>query len=204
MCRHLMREMNLLVRPLRRKIQTTQSKKGKSLYLNLIKNLEVVRPNQVWCSDITFIPLSKGKTAYLAILIDIFTRAIRGWELELHMSEQLVDQALDLALAKWISPEIHHSDHGGQYISKGYCDRLIALNCLLSMAGKGKPWENPFAESVIGHIKDELVWVEEFTDFEHAYSMLSHFLDVEYNYERSHSSLGYLTPVEFEAKRREA
>lgn len=63
--RHLMREMNLLVRPLRRKIQTTQSKKGKSLYPNLIKNLEVVRPNQVWCSDITFIPLSKGKTAYL-------------------------------------------------------------------------------------------------------------------------------------------
>jgi len=73
--RHLMREMNLSVRLLRRKIQTTDSKKGKPLYPNLIKELEIVRPNQVWCSDITFIPLSKGKTAYLAIIIDIFTRS---------------------------------------------------------------------------------------------------------------------------------
>ncbi len=198
--RHLMGEIGLLVRPLRRKIQTTQSKKGKPLYPNLIKNLEIVRPNQVWCGDITFIPLARGKTVYLAILIDVFTRAIRGWELDTNMSEQLVDQALDVALAKGISPEIHHSDHGGQYIAKGYCDQLIALNCQISMAAKGKPWENPFAESVIGHIKDELVWTEEFTDFQHAYNSLSHFLDVEYNYERSHSSLGYLTPVEFEAQ----
>ena len=68
------------------------------------------------------------------------------------------------------------------------------------MAAKGKPWENPYAESVIGHIKDELVWTEEFTDFEHAYFALSHFLDVVYNHERSHSSLGYLTPAEFEAQ----
>ena len=133
-----------------------------------------------------------SETAYLAILIDIFTRAIRGWELELHMSEQLVDQALGLVLAKGISPEIHHSDHGGQYIAKGYCDRLIALTCQISMAAKGKPWENPFAESVIGHVKDELVWTEEFTDFQHAYFELSHFLDVVYNHQRSHSSLGYL------------
>ena len=198
--RHLMREMNLSVRPLRRKIQTTDSKKGKPLYPNLIKELEIVRPNQVWCGDITFIPLAKGKTVYLAILIDIFTRAIRGWKLDTNMSEQLVDRALDVALAKGISPEIHHSDHGGQYIALGYCDRLIALNCQISMAGKAKPWENPYAESVIGHIKDELVWTEEFTDFQHAYNSLSHFLDVEYNYERSHSSLGYLTPVEFEAQ----
>lgn len=116
------------------------------------------------------------------------------------MSEQLIDQALDKALAKGICPEIHHSDHGGQYIAKGYCERLVALNCQISMAGKGKPWENPYAESVIGHIKDELVWVEEFMDFEHAYFALSHFLDVVYNHERSHSSLAYLTPTELETQ----
>lgn len=195
-----MREMELLVRPLRRKIQTTQSKKGQPLYPNLIKDLEITRPNQVWCGDITFIPFAHGKTAYLAILIDIFTRAIRGWEFAGEMSVKLIDQALDKALDNGVSPEIHHSDHGGQYIAKGYCDRLIALNCQISMAGKGKPWENPYVESAIGHLKDELVWVEEFTDFEHAYSMLSHFLDVVYNHERSHSSLGYLTPVEFETQ----
>ena len=62
-----------------------------------------------------------------------------------------------------------------------------------NIAGKGKPWENPFAESAIGHLKDELVWLEEYTDFQHAYSSLSHFLGVVYNLERPHSSLGYLT-----------
>ena len=69
-----------------------------------------------------------------------------------------------------------------------------------NIAGKGKPWENPFAESAIGHLKDELVWLEEYTDFQQAYSSLSHFLDVVYNHERPHSSLGYLTPAEFEAQ----
>ena len=137
--RSLMHEMGLKVRPLRRKIQTTQSKKGKPLYPNLIKNLEIIRPNQVWCADITFIPLSKGKTVYLAILIDVFTRAIRGWELDTTMSEKLIDSALDRALAQGIAPEIHHSDHGGQYIAKGYCEKLVSLDCQISMAAKGKP-----------------------------------------------------------------
>ena len=108
---------------------------------NLIKNLEVTHPNQVWCGDITFIPLANGKTAYLAVLIDIFTRMIQGWSLERDMSVKLINQALDKALAKGISPEIHHSDHGGQYVAQSYCDRLIALDCQISMAGKGKPWE---------------------------------------------------------------
>ena len=124
----------------------------------------------------------------------------RGWSLEWDMSVKLINQALDKALAKGHQPEIHHSDHGGQYIAKGYCEKLVSLDCQISMAAKGKPWENSYAESVIGHIKDELVWVEEFTDFQHALNSLSHFLDVFYNGERSHSSLGYLTPAEFEVQ----
>ena len=198
--RELMGEMNLLVKPLRPKVQTTKSGKGEPLYPNLIKGLEITRINQVWCGDITFIPLSGGRMAYLAVLIDVFTRMIRGWELARNMSVTLIDRALDRALARGTSPEIHHSDHGGQYIAQNYCDRLVSHNCQISMAGKGKPWENPFAESAIGHLKDELVWVEEYTDFQQAYSSLSHFLDVVYNYERPHSSLGYLTPAEFEAQ----
>ena len=130
-CR-LMREMGLLVRPRRRRIQTTNSPKGKPLYPNRIKGLEIVRPNQVICGDITYIPSANGRTAYLAILIDVFTRMIRGWELAWHMSVKLVDGALDKALAKGIRPEIHHADHGSQYIAQSYCQRLEALGCQIS------------------------------------------------------------------------
>jgi transposase InsO family protein len=116
------------------------------------------------------------------------------------MSVELIDRALDKALSKGSRPEIHHSDHGGQYIAQNYCDKLVSFKCQISMAGKGKPWENSFAESAIGHLKDELVWLEEYTDFQQAYKSLSHFLDIVYNYERPHSSLNYLTPAEFEAQ----
>ena len=196
----LIKEMGLSVQPRRRKIQTTNSPKGKPLYPNLIKGLEIVRPNQVVCGDITHIPLMNGRTAYLAILIDVFTRVIRGWELARQMSVGLIDTALDRALENGNCPEIHHADHGGQYIAHSYCQRLESFGCRISMSAKGRPWENGFVESVIGHIKDELVWVEEYADFEQAYSSLSHFLDVVYNNRRSHSSLGYLTPTEFETR----
>lgn len=198
--RCLMGQMGLSVTRLRPKVQTTKSGKGKPLYPNLIKDFEVTHPNQVWCGDITFIPLANGKTAYLAVLIDIFTRMIQGWSLETDMSVKLIDQALQRALAKGVSPKIHHSDHGGQYVSQSYCDKLISLDCRISMAAKGKPWENPYVESVIGHLKDELVWLEEYANFQHAYDSLSHFLSVVYNHQRPHSSLAYLTPAEFETQ----
>ena len=198
--RRLMAEMGLSVKRSRSTIQTTKSGKGKPLYPNLIKYLEITRPEQVWCGDITFVPLADGKTVYLAVLIDVYTRMVRGWSLERDMSVKLIDQALDKAFAKGVCPEIHHSDHGGQYVAKNYRDRLTALNCRISMADKGKPWDNPFVESAIGHLKDELVWLEEYADFQHAYESLSHFLSVVYSSERPHSSLGYLTPAEFEAQ----
>lgn len=197
--RLLMKDMDLQVRKRRGKVRTTQSD-GTSEYPNLIKGLDISYPDHVWCGDITHIGLMNGSVAYLAIILDIYTRMIRGWSLRLDMSEILTQESLAKALSTGHVPEIHHSDHGSQYTANGYCKAVASLDAQISMAAKGKAWENPFAESVIGHLKDEEVWIKEYIDFQDAYSNLSYFLDVFYNHERIHSSLGYITPAEFEAQ----
>lgn len=197
--RLLMKDMDLQVRKHRRKVRTTHSD-GTCEYPNLIKGLDISYPDHVWCGDITHIGLMNGSVAYLAIILDIYTRMIRGWSLRLDMSEILTQESLAKALSTGHVPEIHHSDHGSQYTANGYCKAVASLDAQISMAAKGKAWENPFAESVIGHVKDEEVWIKEYIDFQDAYSNLSYFLDVFYNHQRIHSSLGYITPAEFEAQ----
>ena len=197
--RLLMKDMDLQVRKRRRKVRTTRSD-GMSEYPNLLKGLDISHPDHVWCGDITYIGLMNGSVAYLAIILDIYTRMIRGWSLRLDMSEVLIKESLAKALGTGHVPEIHHSDHGSQYGADGYCMALSSLGTQISMAAKGKAWENPYAESVIGHLKDEEVWIKEYIDFQDAYSNLSYFLDVFYNHQRIHSSLGYMTPAEFEAQ----
>lgn len=132
--------------------------------------------------------------------MDIYTRMIRGWSLRRDLSESLVSEALTKALQTGHIPVIHHTDQGSQYKSGIYGSRLLEFGTRLSMSGKGRAWENPYAESVIGHLKDEEIWVKEYANFGDAYTSLSYFLDVFYNRERIHSSLGYLTPVEFESQ----
>ncbi len=196
----LMQEMALQVRPRRKKLITTRSQAGRCQYPNLLKGLEVSYPNQVWCADITYVPPANGQTAYLALLVDVFTRMIRGWSLERDMSVKLIDQALDKALATGHQPLIHHSDQGGQYIAHSYCQRLEGIDCRISMTDRGKPWENPYIESAIGRIKDEYILDEEYLDFQQAYRHLRQILSVVYNHQRPHSSLGNLTPAAFEAR----
>jgi len=141
-----------------------------------------------------------GSTAYLAILLDIYTRMIRGWALRRDLSELLIQEALSKALGTGHKPNIHHSDQGSQYTAGQYCARLRDLEAEISMSAKGKAWENAFAESAIGHLKDEEVWTKEYVDFQDAYMNLSYFLDVFYNHERIHSSLNYMTLAEFETQ----
>lgn len=177
--------------------RTTNSQHGFSRYPNLVKDLTIVRPNQVWVCDITWIKLANGDEAYLAILMDVFTRKIVGWALGRDLSHELTLTALWRALRHG-QPEIHHSDQGVQYAAEDYTRHLLNAGVQISMAAVGKAWENGYAERVIGTIKLEEVELSEYRDFADALPQLGRFIDTIYNRKRIHSSLGYLTPIEFE------
>lgn len=192
----VMRENDLLFRA-KRRVKTTNSAHSYGRYPNLVQDLDIVRPDQVWCGDITYIRLQR-EFIYLAIVLDIFTRSLRGWELGRTLNSELAVGALDRGLAIR-RPEIHHSDQGIQYAAQGYVERLRAHGVQISMAAKGQPTENPYAERVIRTIKEEEVYLADYVDFADAYHRIGHFIEEVYQTKRIHSALGYLTPVEFEA-----
>ena len=192
----VMRENGLLQPQKRRKIRTTNSQHGYPRYLNLVKGLEVTHPEHVWVSDITYIRLGSG-FVYLAVIMDLFTRRIRGWQLSRTIDQQLTLDALKMALEDYL-PEIHHSDQGVQYAANNYTDLLRKNNVQISMAAIGKAEENGYAERLMRTIKEEEVDLTEYENFSDGYSQIRHFLEDVYQYKRIHSSLGYLTPCEFE------
>lgn len=194
--RRIMAQKDLL-RPIKQhKKRTTNSEHSYPRYPNLVKNLEITHPNQVWASDITYIRLQQG-FVYLAVVLDIFTRAIRGWCLGLTLDQELSLTALRRALTRGV-PEIHHSDQGVQYAAYAYTDLLKAHNVSISMAAVGKAEENGYAERLMRTIKEEEVDLSEYLDFQDALNQISHFIEDVYMTKRIHSSLGYLTPIEFE------
>lgn len=193
----IMREENLLVQ-VKRYMRTTLSQHGLGRYPNLIQGLEPEGPNHIWCADITYIRV-RVEFLYLAVLMDLFTRGIRGWHLGRDLSETLVRTALERALAAHPAPRIHHSDQGVQYAAHGYVALLEAHGVRISMAAVGRPTENAYAERLIRTLKEEEVSLNEYEDYEDAYHHIGRFLDDVYMTKRVHSALGYLTPAEFEA-----
>lgn len=193
----IMREQGWLRRVKRAKCRTTNSDHPYPRYPNLVEDLLVVRPNQVWVADITYIRLDHG-FVYLAVLMDVFTRAIRGWNLSRNLDVRLSLDALQMGLATR-SPETHHSDQGIQYAASEYVRVLQQHGILVSMASVGEPEENGFAERLMRTIKEEEVDLSDYRDFADAERQIGRFLEDVYMTKRIHSSLGYLTPVEFEA-----
>lgn len=193
----LMREMGLQIRIKRKTHRTTNSEHGFPRYPNLVQDLEILRPDQVWVSDITYVRL-RQEFVYLAVIMDVFTRCIRGWHLARSLDQTLTLTALRRALAKYPEPEIHHSDQGVQYAATAYTQALKNDNVQISMADVGQAWQNGYAERLIRTIKEEEVDLSEYLDYNDAYRQLGRFLDDVYMHKRIHSSLGYLTPTEFE------
>jgi len=193
----IMRQKGLL-RPVKRaKCRTTNSEHPYPRYPNRVDGLEITRPEQVWVCDITYIRLGNG-FVYLAVVMDVFTRSIRGWSLGRILDTSLTLAALRCALSLCI-PEIHHSDQGVQYAAQDYVDLLQKYGVQISMAAQGKPEENGYAERLMRTIKEEEVDLSEYNDFADAYKQIGRFIEDMYMTKRIHSSLGYLTPVEFEA-----
>jgi putative transposase len=192
----LMRAENLLVQ-VKRFCRTTCSQHPFGRYPNLVKDLVIVRPDQVWCGDITYVRL-QHEFIYLAVLMDIFTRSIRGWELSRDLTEALTQAALVRAL-ECHTPVIHHSDQGVQYAANGYISLLTAKGVQISMAAPGQPTQNAYAERLMHTLKDEEVYLHEYLDLADARQHIGHFLDDVYMHKRVHSALGYVPPAEFEA-----
>jgi transposase InsO family protein len=191
--------MDLQAKVKRRKRRTTNSKHDFPRYPNLVEDLEVVWPEQVWVSDITYIRL-RCNFVYLAVIMDVFTRSIRGWHLARSLDHILTLTALQRALVKHPPPGIHHSDQGVQYAATAYTQVLQDVNVQISMADVGQAWQNGYAERLIRTIKEDEVDLSEYLDYHDACRQIGRFLDDVYIHKRIHSSLGYLTPAEFEAK----
>lgn len=155
-------------------------------------------PNQVWTGDITFIPVSSG-WLYLAVVIDLCSRRIVGWSLGDHLRTDLVIAALRQATgSRGTRQTIFHSDRGSQYASSAFRSALADANMLQSMSGRANPYDNAWTESFIGTLKSEMLQNGCFQDDHDARIEIFDYIDGYYNTHRKHSSLGYLSPVQFE------
>ena len=156
--------------------------------------------NEVWASDITYITTDEG-FLFLAIFLDLFTKKIVGFATDDNMRTELVLAALDMALGRQglISGElVNHSDRGTQYAAESYREKLASCGLVASMSRKGNCYDNAFAESFFATIKKELIYRKKFATKLEEKKAIFEFIEVWYNRQRIHSSIGYMTPVQFE------
>jgi putative transposase len=194
--RRLMHEENLVIQ-VRRFVTTSEYRRDTRDWPNLLKSQSVTTLNAAWAADITYIDLGR-EFVYLAIIIDVFSRGIRGWFLDSDLSSALTHRALDRALKNHDAPTIHHSDHGVQYLAGGYVEKLQRHGIAVSCSAKGKPTQNGKCERFIRTLKESEVYLNAYEDLADARRQIRRFLEDVYMRKRIHSALGYVTPAEFE------
>ena len=199
----LMRELGLSGVPKRRfKGTTTRSDHADPVADNLLdRDFHADQPNQVWVGDITYLRTASG-WVYLAVLLDLFSRKVVGWAMATHVQTELCLAALHQAVAcRQPGPGlVHHTDRGCQYTSKAYQAALREKLITPSMSRKGNCWDNAVSESFFGTLEQELVSEHgsSWRDLGQARAAVSDYIHGFYNLTRRHSTLGYLSPVDFE------
>ncbi len=199
----LMRERGLhAIQPRRFVPRTTDSRHGQRMSPNLLleRAIKVDRPRQVIVGDITYLPLQGGDWAYLATWMDLFSRKIVGWQIADSMTAELVIEAIEKAILRERLPRgmIVHSDRGGQYVDAEFRGLLNQHGFEQSMSRADETYDNAHAESLFSRYKAELLEGGAFADLEQARSETFAYIEGYYNRVRLHSSLGYLSPEEFE------
>ena len=193
-----MKELGLVRKPRTRKVRTTNSEHGYPRFENLVKNRVATRPDEIWAADITYVRLGSG-FVYLSVILDLFTRAIRGWHLSRSLEGDVTLIALRSALEAGRCPVIHH-DQGVQYAASYYVKLLQSRGVEISMAAVGCPEENGFAERWMRTLKEDHVTLSEYRDFWDARAQIGEFIEEVYQKKRVHSSLDYLPPTVFEQR----
>lgn len=197
----LMRLAGLRPKTKRKFKPTTDSKHDLPVAANLLdRDFTPAGPNQAWVSDITYVWSGEG-WLYLAVVIDLFNRGVVGWSMSERIKRDLVIDALSMAVGRRTPSMglVHHSDRGSQYASHDYQKLLAKHGMLCSMSKKGDCWDNAVAESFFGSLKTERIHHQSYRTREEARRDIFEYIEVFYNRIRLHSTLGYLSPAQFEA-----
>lgn len=193
-----MKSLRLYAKKKKRRVKTTLSAKGVKDLLN--RNFTAKRPNEKWCADISYISI-RGFFAYLSVILDLYARRVVSWMLEDHMEQSLVLETLEKALLKrpFSGELIFHSDRGSQYRANSVQDLLMKRGIQASQGLSA--YDNAVMESFFGSLKAELIPLgKKFISLEEAKLEMFEYIEVYYNKKRLHSTLGYMSPVEYEEK----
>jgi putative transposase len=195
----LMQRAGIVPKTVRKFRVTTNARKTTAAPNHLQRHFTSPRPNERWVSDITLIRSREG-WVYLAVILDLYSRAVIGWSMQPRMSATLVTDALKMALMrrKVQSPLLLHSDQGSQYTAVDYRRMLRQHGIQCSMSRKGNCWDNAVAESFFHTLKTELVHHEDYRSRKQAAASIFEYIEVFYNRQRRHSHLGQIPPLVFE------